>query len=96
MWSGNVADLQKGFVDCPEGGPTVMIPDPRWVRVEHDTIYIEAQSLRCYHQVGRNPPHLEPIDVCPPELLPTLINGATVTEQKDGACFWNDVRVRCP
>jgi hypothetical protein len=95
-WPDDPDAWKEGRVRCPDGGPTAVIPDPSEVTIGADRIQISNRTLTCSRYVFANPPYWHPVEKCPAPLLPSLINGATVTDRVGTECFWNDVRVRCP
>jgi hypothetical protein len=84
----------EGRVRCPDGGPTVILPDPAGTAGGTGVEQFDAYTDTCMMRFDGNPPRWVQ-DRCPPELLPRLAGGLEPTREDGGHCFYGDVEVRC-
>ncbi len=91
--------IDDARVPCPASGPTVQLPSP----LRRGDLVLRESELACYDEpivdcppeLDCNPPAPHKV-VCPPDLMPSLINGAKPTRTDAGRCFHGAFEVSCP
>jgi hypothetical protein len=78
-------------VPC-DGNPTVIFAWKTFSKPDGNYSF-DTASMTCNLQ---RPGQAQERVACPPELMPTLTGGATMTRQAGDACYWNDLAILCP